>query len=271
LALAQEARRRALPLSLVAIRKLTLPAVAQLGTAWQWLPLGQLEAAVRFLRATGARRVLFAGAVPAWHQLLRVRPDRLAVELLWQRPWLGDDGFLRTLAERMTHFGLEVIPPGSLAAALLAPEGRLAGPPLTAGQQALAQRAWHVARQTGRQDRGQSAVVAPGGVLREDRWGTDHLLRQLRARRWREAVMVKVAKPQQDRRFDLPTIGPSTVGAALRAGVRTLVVEAEATVVVDQQETFRLAQDSGLSLYAWPRGGFSTKETTMGTLEHQIR
>jgi DUF1009 family protein len=111
---------------------------------------------------------------------------------------------------------------------------------------------WHLAREMGRLDVGQSVMVRERAVLAvEAIEGTDKAIERAGELCGRRGfVVVKLAKPQQDRRFDVPTVGPQTVQTMVRAGARVLAIEAGQTILLDEEETIRLADHHGLTILA---------------------
>lgn len=220
----------------------------------------RLERLVPFLRALVARgieRVALAGAVDR----PRLDPALCDPETAGRMPELvaamagGDDATLRALIALIEEFGLRVEGLEALAPDLLAPEGVLARPP-TAAEAADAARGAAVLAALGAADVGQAVVVARGLVLGvEALYGTDALLADVAARRasrepQRGGVLVKRAKPGQDRRADLPAIGPATVAGAVAAGLSGIALEAGAVVILDREAVERAARAAGLALWA---------------------
>jgi hypothetical protein len=210
------------------------------------------------LRAAGARAIVFAGAMDR-PRLRPWRADLAALRLLPRALALlarGDDAMLRGFAAILEARGLRLVGPGEILGetALLAcgPLGRRrAG----AADLADARRAAAIVSALGPHDVGQGAVVARGLCLAvEAIEGTDLMLARLAAlpvERRRTApppsgVLVKMPKPGQDRRFDLPTIGPATVRGAAAAGLAGIVGLAGGTQLLDAAETAALADARGL-------------------------
>jgi DUF1009 family protein len=169
----------------------------------------------------------------------------------------GDDGCLRALIALIEHFGLRVEGLDTLAPELLAPEGALARAP-EPDERADAARGAAVLAALGAADVGQACVVARGLVLGvEALYGTDALLADIAARRRSRqpstgGVLVKRAKPGQDRRADLPAIGPQTVERAVAAGLTGIALQAGAVVILDRAATVAAARAAGLALWAAP-------------------
>lgn len=216
------------------------------------VPLGAAGRAIAVLRAAGCTAVVLAGPVqrPA---LRTLRPDWRAARVLARasREGWGDDGLLRAVLGELEAEGFEVLGVQDLLDDLLAPPGVWGRHRPDSTAEADSARALSVAWALGAVDVGQAVVVQQGIVLGvEAAEGTDALLRRcgdLR-RPGPGGVLVKRAKPRQERRADLPTIGPETVTAAATAGLRGIVVAAGDTLVLDLAETVARADRTGLFL-----------------------
>ena len=216
------------------------------------------------LRAEGVTRLCLAGAIrrPA------IDPARIdaatapLVPRLMQALRRGDDGALRVVLEIVEEAGFAVLAPQDLLPELLPPAGALAGPAPSARLQEDARHAREVLRTTGPADIGQGCVVAAGQVLAMEALpGTDWMLASMAAARGQGplaadlpsgGVFAKAPKPDQDRRVDLPAIGPETVAGAVRAGLDGIVLEAGGVLVLDRDACRAAADAAGLALWAAP-------------------
>jgi hypothetical protein len=252
LAVLREAHRAGRRIVAVALRRVAVAAVAQEADACRWLEVGQIDDAARFFAICGAREVILAGGVP-WRPLaVRPRPHGAAWRALMKATMegAGDDRLLRHAAAAFESRGLVVVGPGSLAAHLIPRPGLVGGPPLPSALAPLVDAAFDAARALGRRDRGQAVVASERGVLLEGRAGTDALVARAGRGPHRGGVLAKTAKPGQDVRFDLPAIGPATVAAAARAGLRAVAIEAGATLIIDRPDAAALADRLGVTLLA---------------------
>ena len=222
----------------------------------------RVERLVPFLRALerdGVGRVIFAGAVTR----PRLDPGLLDEATAGLLPRLmgalqqGDDATLRVVIELFEEFGFTVAGVEDVAPALLPGMGVLAGT-VTARDEADAMRAAAIVAALGSVDVGQGAVVAQGLCLGVEALpGTDVLLAQvagigaLRPDPARgKGVFYKAAKPGQDRRIDLPTIGPDTVAQVAAAGLGGIVWEAGGVIMLERDAAIAAARDAGLFLWA---------------------
>jgi len=219
-----------------------------------WLRLGAAGKAIEIGRALNVRDVVLAGGIER-PSLSSLRPDWRTLQFIMRlgRKSLGDDGILRLVIAEFEAEGFRVIGPDTVLQDLK-PEAGLLGshaPDQTAEDDIA--RGRDVLRSMSAADIGQAVVVQQGLVLGvEAIEGTDALLARCGPLR-REGdggVLVKLSKRGQERRADMPTIGPDTISAAAAAGLRGIAVEANATLVVDRKRTVELANQHGLFLIA---------------------
>ncbi|MCB1538969.1 MAG: UDP-2,3-diacylglucosamine diphosphatase LpxI [Alphaproteobacteria bacterium] len=210
---------------------------------------GQMGRVFSVLRARGIRDLVLIGRMtrPRWWQIY---PDFTTLRLLPRLigPLLrgGDDALLRALRRVLEDQGFRLVAAQDLMAELLAPSGVLGRHAPDARAMADIALGMQAARALGVADAGQGVVVADGYVIaREDARGTDAMIT---AHPQAGAVLVKAAKPQQDRALDLPGIGPATVRAAWDAGYAGIAIEAGGTLIAERAETIALADDARLFL-----------------------
>lgn len=224
----------------------------------------RVERLVPFLRALerdGIEQVIFAGAVtrPRLDPALLDEATAGLLPRLMQAMAAGDDATLRVVIELFEEFGFRIVGVEEVAPALLPGAGVLSGT-LSPRDEADVARAAEIVAALGAVDVGQGAVVAQGLCLGVEALpGTDALLAQvagigpLRPDPARgRGVFYKAAKPGQDRRIDLPTIGPETLRGAAAAGLGGLAIQAGSVICLDLEEMKRLARK--LDLFLWARG-----------------
>lgn len=215
-----------------------------------WNRVGAAGAGIEKLRAAGVRDLVFAGRVKR-PSLAALRPDRKALAILAGIAGgfgAGDNAILAAVTRTLENEGFRVVGAEEILGGLLAVEGAYGARRPDDADNADIAHGVVAARDLGRADRGQAAVVRAGVVLGlEDETGTDALLARCAASAGgRGGVLVKVSKPGQERRVDLPTIGPDTVENAARAGLAGIAVEAGGALVVDRAEVARRADAAGL-------------------------
>ncbi|MGI4976284.1 MAG: LpxI family protein [Janthinobacterium lividum] len=213
------------------------------------------------LREAGCRDLVLVGPVRR-PSLLDLRPDREGAKILariGRAAFSGDDGLLAALVRVFGEEGFCVVGAHEVLTEALAPAGRLGRVEADADAMADLRRGVAVLRALGAADVGQACVVQQGIVLAvEAIEGTDAMLARAGglARPGPGGVLVKMAKPGQDRRADLPAIGPRTPGAAAAAGLRGVAFEAGGTLLIDRAASVAAADAAGVFLLGFDPGAF---------------
>jgi UDP-2,3-diacylglucosamine hydrolase len=214
-----------------------------------WVKLGQVGAIVEALQAGGATQSVLLGAITKKRFFVDALPDAVGLELLARAAIRSDDNMLRLIASLLEERGMPVMDPTPFLAEALAREGVLGRHQPTEAEWADARYGLELARAIGRLDLGQTVVVKERvGVAVEALEGTDACIQRGGELARGGAVVVKAVKPQQDRRFDLPAVGPSTIDSMKKAGCRVLAIEAGATLVMDPEELVRRADQAGIAV-----------------------
>lgn len=217
--------------------------------------LEQLGTLLSDLRAQGVRSVCFAGAVkrPVLDPALVDAQTRPMMERLVSAMRHGDDGALRTILGFFEDYGMTIRSAHELVPELLPPEGVPTQTRPLDSDGPDAAKAERIVAALGQLDVGQACVVAHGLALAVEALpGTDAMLASLAQRPPglpEGGIFYKGPKPQQDRRVDLPTIGPATVRACAHAGLRGLVIEAGGVMILDRAEVIAEADAHGLFLW----------------------
>ncbi|MCC6920989.1 MAG: UDP-2,3-diacylglucosamine diphosphatase LpxI [Alphaproteobacteria bacterium] len=215
------------------------------------MPVGRFGGIVASLKRAGCRETLFAGKVMR-PRLLEFRPDWLtlrALALMLSGTWRRDDALLRVIAGVFETQGISIVGPAQIWPDMLAPLGLLGA--TAPAQQDLddIRAATRAALRVGAEDKGQGAIARAGAIIGvEDRGHTEALIERAAAATGQGGVLVKLCKPQQDRRLDLPVIGPQTVASAARARLAGIAIEAGGTIIARREETIRAADAAGLFL-----------------------
>ena len=217
-----------------------------------WIRVDEVGRGIALLRDAGARELVFAGKVrrPALHE---IRPDKWSAKFVTKigRAFFGEDSLVSAFAREIENEGFAIIAPEAVVEDLVVEEGQYgAVTPDDLARSDIA-RGIEVARAIGALDIGQSAIVQQGIVLGvEAAEGTDALIARCSNIGFDGAggVLVKVSKPGQERRIDLPVIGPSTVAAAAAAGLRGIAVEAGLALIVEREATVSAADEAGIFL-----------------------
>lgn len=252
--LAASARRRGWRVAAVGLRELADPALAESVDVFEWAYLGDFARIVDWLRKAGVADVVLGGKVPKaflWERRDAIRPDALALAAVKTLGDRKDDSLLGMVVEVIEGEGLRVRSQLELAADLCAPLGPIGSRAPTPEEQRDIAFGWPVAKALGALDVGQSVVVQDAAVLAlEAVEGTDAAIERgcaLRDAR-RGVVVVKVAKPKQDPRFDVPTIGLATLRTLAKGGGGALAVEAGQTLVLEREALVAEADAHGIAL-----------------------
>lgn len=251
LAVARSAARAGRRVACVAFRELTDPGIAGLVSQVTWIHPGEVSVALAAFQAAHVRDAVMAGRVPK--AALFRNPDELRLDgqaraVIAQLADRRDDTILGAVASYLESLGIRLLPQWAPAPELLAPEGALGARDLTPEERADVEFALPIARQMGALDIGQTIAVKDGVVLAvEAVEGTNGAIRRAGAFS-AGARVVKVAKPQQDPRFDVPTVGPGTLEVLIEAKASALAIEAGATVVLEREALLRAADAHGIAV-----------------------
>lgn len=214
-----------------------------------WLRVGQLGALVRAARESGCGEALMAGQI-APGNLFRLRPDWRALMLLARLKERNAESLFGAVAGELEAAGVRVLPATTYMEAHVAGKGHLGGPGLKARQWEDVRFGFRIAKETSRMDIGQSVVVKNGTVLAVEAFeGTDACVK-----RGGElsggggAVLVKVSKPGQDLRFDVPVVGERTLRVAKESGVGVVAVEAGRCLLLDRPRVLEEAERLGVAV-----------------------
>jgi len=241
---ARTAQQQGVEVVAVAHRGETLPELAAEVPAVTWIQVGALGTMIDTFKHAGIDCAVMAGGIRKEALLEHFAPDERGLQFLSRLTTLGDDSLLRGLAAELERDGIRIVESTLFLSSLLCPLGGLTAKEPDDEQWKDIRYGIDVAKGVGHWDVGQSVVVKSRIVLAvEAIEGTDATIR--RAGR-RGAVVVKVSKPGQDMRFDVPAIGPHTVEVCTAAGVAVLALEAGKTLLIDKDELLAQAESSGL-------------------------
>lgn len=265
---AQSLVRRGIPVVAIAIPDHADPHLEYLCDHVRWSGVGRMGTHLRYFRKLGVQQVTMAGKLfkadllysgSVW---LKHCPDLECLRtfgplLLSRNRNARDDSLLMAVTEMYLRNGMEVAAATDIVPELLAVEGWLVKTKHSARLENDIRMGWQVAKQMGGMDIGQSITVKDGTILAvEAIEGTDACIRRTgelcRRGGW---TLVKVAKPSQDMRFDVPTIGPQTIQMVKDAGGIAIAIEAGRTIVVDQAETYAAAAAAGIAIVSLADAG----------------
>jgi DUF1009 family protein len=258
---AEAARRQGLKVACVGIKYEAPRELRDLCTTFETAGVAKLGRMIRLFGRQGVRQVVMAGKVTKnvmytpW-RFVQLWPDYRMLRMWYFRDRRDnrDDSILLGVIAEFERDGMTFASALDYCPELLVNEGLLTRRAPTARERADIEFGWQLAKEMGRLDVGQSVAVKEKAALAiEAIEGTDRCIERAgqlcRAGGW---TLVKVAKPQQDMRFDVPTIGVSTIENLHRAGARVLAIEASRTIVIDQPDVIDLANRHGLTIVALP-------------------
>jgi len=254
---AETARGQGVEIVAVAHRGETPEEITTLVDDLTWVRVGELGKIIRTLRRAGVRRAVMAGGIRKPRHIGAIRPDLRGAAFIARTRSLKDDVILRGVATELERDGIEVVESTLFLGALVPAPGTLTRRAPSAREWKDIRFGFEVAKEIGRWDIGQSVIVKDGAVLAvEGIEGTDLAIRRGGELGHGGVVVVKVSKPTQDLRFDVPAVGTTTIAVLREVGGRALALEAGRTVMIDREALLAAADAAGVSVVALasPRG-----------------
>jgi len=226
----------------------TDPILQQHVDVLKWMRVGQLSRLLKFFRAQDVHHAIMAGQI-APKNLFDLRPDWKALMLLGKLKQRNAESIFAAVADELANVNVDLLPATTFLEDSLAASGLIAGPKLSRNEEDDVDLGWKIAKEIARLDIGQTVLVRSGTVVAvEALEGTNDVIRRGGELAGSEAVMVKVAKPSQDMRFDVPVIGLETIRIAAEARLRVIAVEAGKTLLLERDAIVDLANRSKISI-----------------------
>jgi DUF1009 family protein len=246
------ARERGLEMVVAAIKEETSPEVEELAAAVEWMSVGQLGKLLSFFKREQVTQAIMAGQVKH-HQIFKLQalPDLKMVRMLARLATKNTDSLLGAIAEELARAGITLLDSTLFLERFLAAEGAMTKRAPSKDELADIEYGLHVAHEIARLDLGQTIAVKDRAVVAvEAMEGTDAVItRAGEITAHRRFVVVKVAKPEQDLRFDVPVIGVPTIETMKRAGATAIHVTAKKTLLFDKQELIEYADKQRIAIY----------------------
>src|SRR5262249_50538235 len=216
----------------------------------EWMRVGQLGRLLKFFRGQDIHHAIMAGQI-APKNLFDLRPDLKALMLLGKLKERNAESIFAAIADELAKIEVDLLPATTFLDDSLAQPGLIAGPKLSPRQEHDIELGWAVEKEIARLDIGQTIILKNGTIVAvEALEGTNEAIKRGGTLAHEGAVMIKVSKPNQDMRFDVPVVGIETVRIAAESGVRVIAVEAGKTLLLERDAVIALANGSNMSVVA---------------------
>jgi UDP-2,3-diacylglucosamine hydrolase len=248
----EAARSQGIDMVVAAIKEETSPDIERQARTVHWLSLGQLGKLIKTFKAEGVNKAIMAGQVKHKQIFSGILPDLKMMQVLASLATRNTDSLIGAVARVLEDEGIHLIESTLFLEPLLPRPGVLTKRPPSEDEQKDLEYGYKLARELGRLDVGQTVVVADAAcVAVEAMEGTDAVIQRAASlANGRPLRVVKLAKPNQDLRFDVPVIGIPTVEVLRRAGATAMAIEAGKTLMIDRDELLREADAAGITIVA---------------------
>ena len=228
----------------------TDPALAQLVDLIEWMRVGQLSRLLKFFRDQNIHHAIMAGQI-APKNLFDLRLDWKALLVLAKLKQRNAESIFVAIADELKKVDVDLLPATAFLEDSLASAGLIAGPKLSGREEEDVDFGWKIAKEIARLDIGQTVIVKNGTIVAvEALEGTNDAIKRGGTLARKGCVMVKVAKPHQDMRFDVPVIGIETIRTAVEVKVRVIAIEAGKTLLLQKDAIVDLAEREKISIVA---------------------
>ena len=247
------ARSRGIEMAVIAIREEASPALERVAKRFHWVSLGELSRTIELLHQEGVKRAVMAGQVKHNKIFSAIRPDWRLAKLLLSLPAKNTDSLIGAVAKVLGAEGIELVNSTEFLGPLLPQEGVLTRRTPSEAEAADIIYGRHIARQIAGLDLGQTVVVRDSAcVAIEAMEGTDETIeRAARITSGQRLTIVKVSKPQQDMRFDVPVVGLKTIEVMRRSNATALAIDARRTLLFDRDAMIHSADEANIAIQAF--------------------
>ncbi len=254
----EAARNQGIEMAVIALKEEAAPELEQMASRLHWVSLGELSRTIDLLHREGVTRAILAGQVKHNKIFSSIRPDWKLAKLLFSLPRKNTDALIGAVAAVLESEGIELVDSTAFLKPLLPPPGVLTRRAPDGRESADIDYGREIALQLAALDLGQAVVVSDRAcVAIEAMEGTDETIeRAARLAGGRPLAVVKVAKPKQDMRFDVPVIGLATIEVMRRSGATALAIDAGRTLLLDRARLIEAADQAGIAIQCFaPAGG----------------
>jgi DUF1009 family protein len=248
--IALEAKRQGYKVVAVAIKDLTDESIEKYADTVRWFKVGKAGSVIKFLRDSGVDEAVFAGKFPKSLIVKGVlNPDIRLLRFLFNLTNKGDDSILNSVEEELRKDGISLLDMRDFSKGLLTPEGTLTSRGPNKDEWKDIEYGFGIAKGVGRLDIGQTVVVKGQAIIAvEAIEGTDETILRGGKLAGGGAVVIKVSRPEQDMRLDVPVVGLNTLDCLIKAGIRVLAMEARSSILLNKEEFIKKADAAGISL-----------------------
>jgi len=216
----------------------------------EWMRVGQLGRLLRFFREEKVHHAIMAGQI-APKNLFDLHPDWKALLLLGKLRQRNAESIFTGIADELAKIDVALLPATTFLEDSIATAGLIAGPKLSRREEEDVDLGWKIAKEIARLNIGQTVIVKNGTIIAVEAFeGTNEAIKRSGTLARKGGVMIKVAKPDQDMRFDVPVIGIETLRVASEARLRVIAVEAGKTLLLERDAIVDLANRSKISILA---------------------
>jgi hypothetical protein len=247
------ARSRGIDMAVIAIREEASPSLERVAKRLHWVSLGELSRTIELLHQEGVKHAVMAGQVKHNKIFSAIRPDWRLAKLLFSLPKKNTDSLIGAVARVLEDEGIELVDSTKFLGTLLPSPGVLTRRAPDESETADIAYGRDVAQRVAALDLGQTVVVRElACVAIEAMEGTDETIeRAARITSGQRLVVVKVSKPQQDMRFDVPVVGMKTIEVMCRSHATALAIDAARTLLFDRDDLIRAADQAGIAIQAF--------------------
>jgi len=248
------ARSQGIEMAVIALKEEASPELEKIAKRLHWVSLGELSKAIELMQSEGVKRAVMAGQVKHNKIFSSIRPDWKLAKLLFALPRKNTDSLIGAVAKVLEEEGIQLVDSTMFLKPLLPEVGVLTRRVPSAQEAADIEYGLGIARHIATRDIGQTVVVSDSAcVAVEAMEGTDETIaRAARFANGRPLVVVKVSKPRQDMRFDVPVVGLPTVESMKLAGATALAIDANRTLLFDREKLIAMADAAGIAIQAFP-------------------
>jgi UDP-2,3-diacylglucosamine hydrolase len=241
------ARKQGAELVVAAIREETDQRIDEIADEVKWVGIGQLGKMISFFKTHGVTKAIMAGQVKHVQIFSGALPDVRMLKMLWNLPKRNTDALIGGIADELAGEGIELIDSTYFIRDKLAPSGVMSNRAPSDIEIGNIEYGLYIANEIARLDLGQTIVIrAKACVAIEAMEGTDETIRRAGELAKNKLTVVKVAKPGQDMRFDVPVVGVPTIRTMIDAGATCLSVSAGKTLIFDRDEMLELADENSI-------------------------